>query len=125
MQRNKFRPRYLINLAKQMRNELTPEEELLWVRIRRRQLEGFRFRRQHTIGRYITDFCCPEIKLIIEIDGAVHSDSKKHDESRDEYLAALGYRTVRFHNEELTHHIENVITSIRCIALEIKSNNAP
>jgi very-short-patch-repair endonuclease len=83
--------------ARRMRQSLTGPEVGLWVRLRRRQLGGFRFRRQHPIGPYILDFYCPEARLAVEIDGAGHDhpDQVRHDLRRDEWLALKGIRTLR------------------------------
>ena len=62
----------LIERARQMRKEPTNAEALLWVRLRKRQLDGLKFRRQHIVQYFIVDFYCPRVKLVIEIDGPVH-----------------------------------------------------
>jgi very-short-patch-repair endonuclease len=83
--------------ARRLRRCLTGPEVGLWVRLRRRQLEGFRFRRQHPLGPYILDFYCPEARLAVEIDGSVHGhpDQIRHDARRDDWLAERGIRTLR------------------------------
>jgi len=96
-----------------LRNEATPQEILLWSRIRKEQL-GIKFRRQHSIGRYIVDFYCPEKKLIIELDGWQHREENNfgYDDERTEFLENLGYRVVRFWNNEVNKNMEGVILKI-------------
>jgi very-short-patch-repair endonuclease len=83
--------------ARRLRQSLTGPEVGLWVCLRRRQLGGFRFRRQHPVGPYILDFYCAEARLAVEIDGAAHAhpDQVRHDARRDEWLVARGIRTLR------------------------------
>ena len=76
---------------------MTGPEVGLWGHLRRRQLGGFRFRRQHPVGPYILDFYCPEARLAVEIDGSAHGhpDQIRHDATRNEWLWARGIRTLR------------------------------
>ena len=99
--------------ARQLRLEQTPAEALLWQYLRNRQLDGFKFRRQHPIDRFVVDFCCPERRLIIEVDGAVHQDQGAYDENRTAALQALGYRVVRYTNDQVELDIMNVLDSLR------------
>ena len=107
-------PPYIIGLCRRLRKEPTSAEELLWRCLKRKQLSGFKFRRQHAIHRYIADFCCPEARLIIDLDGSIHDDHDQvvYDRERDEYLAALGYRILRFRNSEVIDHTETVLRKI-------------
>jgi len=102
----------LVERARSMRSEMTNEETILWRALRRRQLGGFKFRRQHIIGAYIVDFYCPEEKLVIEVDGPVHETQKEYDQLRDEELLALGYQVVRFKNEEILDDLDMVLKKI-------------
>jgi very-short-patch-repair endonuclease len=97
--------------ARELRKELTPTERKLWVYLRGDNL-GVNFRRQHAIGNYITDFCSPKAKLIIELDGSQHLDQEEYDEERTKYFQSLGYRVIRFWNNQITNEIENVILVI-------------
>lgn len=97
--------------AIQLRKKSTPAERKLWSRIRDDQL-GFNFRRQHAIGNYIPDFVCIEKKLIIELDGSQHLEQQKYDEQRTKYLNSLGYKVIRFWNNEVTNNIDSVILAI-------------
>src|SRR3989344_2675303 len=93
-----------------LRNNQTPQEILLWLRLRREQL-GFKFRRQHSIGGYIADFYCPIKKLVIEIDGSQHfeKESKEYDNVRSNYFEGLVIKVLRFTNVEINTNINNVV----------------
>lgn len=82
----------------------------LWSRLRRQQIDGFRFRRQQPMGRYVVDFFCPEAKLIIEVDGGQHvTDSS----ARTRWLEGRGYRVIRFWNNDVLQNTDGVVTRIR------------
>ena len=97
--------------AIELRKELTPAERKLWSLIRNDQL-GVNFRRQHAIGKYITDFICIEKKLIIELDGSQHLEQEEYDEERTKYLNSLGYKVIRFWNNDVMNNIDGVILAI-------------
>jgi very-short-patch-repair endonuclease len=86
-----------------MRREPTLAEEKLWERLRDRQLLGLKFRRQVEIDGYIADFCCRELRLVVELDGKVHETQEQaaHDANRDAYLKTRGYVILRLPNEEV------------------------
>jgi len=94
-----------------LRKESTPAERKLWSRIRNDQL-GVTFRRQHAVGNYIPDFCSPKAKLIIELDGSQHLEQEKYDQERTKYLESLGYKVIRFWNNDVMNKIEEVILII-------------
>ena len=98
-----------------LRNNPTPAEEQLWYKLRGKRLEGFKFRRQHGIGRYIVDFFCPQIRLIIEIDGSIHEHEQVvvYDSLRAKEFEQSGFLVLRFSNEQVLHEIDQVIDSIR------------
>ena len=104
----------LWKFAKENRNNPTEAERLLWFYLSNKQL-GVRFRRQHIIGQYIADFVCLEKMLVIELDGGYHSLPEQliSDEQRTADLHELGYRVIRFTNEELFHRIDLVLTKIK------------
>lgn len=87
-----------------MRSEQTEAEQKLWTELRTRRLMGLKFRRQLPIGPYIVDFACPEHRLIVELDGAGHSDDRQasYDQSRTQDLSHLGWTVLRFWNNEVT-----------------------
>ena len=95
-----------------MRHEPTPAEAVLWEKMRHKRLLGFRFRRQHPIDRHVVDFYCPNARLVIEIDGPVHDSMKAEDEARQKHLEELGYRVIRFFNDEVLQITEDVLDRI-------------
>jgi very-short-patch-repair endonuclease len=99
--------------ARELRKNLTDAEARLWVRLRRRQLDGFRFRRQQPIGPYIVDFFCPAAKLIIEVDGGQHATDQQRDDQRTRWLEARGYRVIRFWNNDVLENTEGVLQTIQ------------
>ncbi len=101
-----------------LRTRETPAEAVLWRVLRDRQLSGLKFRRQHAIGPFVTDFCCSSCKLIVELDGAIHDHQGEQDQARTEYLQQLGYRMVRFRNEEVLHDIESIRARLLRFATE-------
>jgi very-short-patch-repair endonuclease len=82
---------------RELRRESTKTEQILWFQLRNSKL-GVKFKRQHSIGGYITDFYCQKYKLIIEIDGEIHNTpkAKEYDKVRDKYFRELGYKVLRF-----------------------------
>jgi len=96
--------------ARTMRRALTDAELKFWNAVRAHRLMGIGFRRQMPIPGYIVDFACPEHKLIIEVDGASHSfdPNIRRDAARDEKLALLGWQVIRFTNDEVYGHIDDV-----------------
>jgi len=101
------------HFARELRRNQTDSEKLLWSRLRNRQLEGRKFRRQQIIGPYIADFLCLEPKLIVELDGGQHVEQQDSDAARTAYLSAMGYQVLRFWNNEAISNIEAVLESIR------------
>ena len=103
----------LYERRKYLRNNSTPQEILLWTKIKDSQL-GYKFRRQHSIGGYIADFYCPEKRVVIELDGKSHftEEGKEYDEERSNHFSGLGIRVLRFTNKEINTDIENVISRI-------------
>ena len=89
----------------------TPAEHVLWRRLRNRQL-GYKFRRQHPIGRFIVDLTCAESKLAIEVDGDSHAEQVKYDAERTAWLAEQGVRVIRFSNRQVHRQIEAVLAAI-------------
>ena len=94
-----------------LRKESTPAERKLWSRIRNDQL-GITFRRQHAIGTYIPDFCCPKARVIIELDGSQHVHQQEYDRRRTEYLESRGYQVIRFWNHQVMNDIDGVLLAI-------------
>ena len=105
-----------------LRKKLTEAEIILWERLRNRQIEGVRFRRQHPIKNYVVDNFANELALSIEIDGGYHFErsQKFYDDDRTEILAAYGVTIIRFTNEQVTHSIDEVIDQIRKIIIALR-----
>ncbi|MBD9436873.1 endonuclease domain-containing protein [Pseudoxanthomonas sp. PXM03] len=93
--------------ARELRRDMTLAERRLWSVLKDRQLDGFRFRRQHPVGPYIADFACLEAGVIIEVDGGQHMDAAS-DRTRDAFLHGEGFRTLRFWNNEVMANLEGV-----------------
>ena len=100
------------DLARKLRQKPTPAERKLWAYLRRDQLNGVNFRRQHAIGNYIVDFCSPKHKLIIELDGSQHLEQKEYDAERSAYFGSRGYRVMRFWNNAVMNDMEGVLRAI-------------
>ena len=117
----KYNLKYVIQIAKKLRQNMTDSEKVLWSKIRKKQLNGLRFRRQHPIGRYIADFYCNELKLIVELDGNVHEKRKEYDENRNRFLEAGGYTVLRICNDEIENSIDDVLEKIKKYSNDILS----
>lgn len=100
------------NLSRILRKDATDAERKLWMQLRRRQVGGRRFRRQHPLGPYIVDFVCLEVKLIVEIDGGQHADAVATDAQRTQWLEQRGFRVVRYWNNEVLGNTEAVLERI-------------
>lgn len=98
--------------AKELRKNLTPAEEKLWVHLRGHRMGNVHFRRQHAIGNYIVDFCAPSNKLVIELDGSQHLEQEEYDKERTAFLNSKGYKVLRFWNNAVMNDIERVLTVI-------------
>ena len=107
-----LKKRNKITIAKKLRISSTDTEKYLWKYLRGKQLTGFKFRRQHTIGRYIVDFVNLERRIIIELDGGQHLENKK-DKLRDKWLKERGYDVLRFWDNEVLTNVEGVLEVIK------------
>jgi very-short-patch-repair endonuclease len=101
-------------LRNQLRKNQTDAEQLLWSKLRNKQMNGLKFFRQFGIDRYITDFYCPKLKLAIEIDGGGHftDEGIQYDAVREGLFSSLGIKTTRFSNSEVLNELENVLEKI-------------
>lgn len=101
--------------ARALRRRETSAESRLWHSLRNRQLARWKFRRQHSIDRFIVDFVTLDGKLIVEIDGATHSTDEElaHDKERTRILESLGFRVVRVTNTDVYGNLEGVLEMIR------------
>jgi ribonuclease H len=116
----------LKNNAIHNRQYATEAERLLWHYLKEKKI-GYKFRRQHIVGEYITDFINLKHKLIIEIDGKYHQEAEQviKDTQRTQYLEQKGYTVIRFTNEEVFNHMEDVINKIKGTIMAIDSHNTP
>ena len=98
-----------------LRSNQTDVEKLLWSHLRNKQFYGIKFYRQYSIGKYILDFYCPELRFAIELDGGQHAeeDNKRNDNIRSEYLRAQGIKVIRFWNNDVMKNIEGVLYEIK------------
>ncbi|PLX30565.1 MAG: hypothetical protein C0600_07990 [Ignavibacteria bacterium] len=112
---------HAVKRARNLRSEMTDAERLLWKRIRKEQIAGFKFLRQYPIfynvmgheSFFIADFCCPRCRLVIEVDGPIHELQMERDTERDRILSLAGYTTLRITNEEIQNHIGTALRRIR------------
>ena len=97
-----------------LRNHMTEHEIILWSRLKNRQIKGYKFRRQYSVGPYILDFYCPIKKLAIEVDGCDHytPGGQAYDQDRAEYLSNFDIRILRFSNEEVRKKVGYVLCTI-------------
>jgi very-short-patch-repair endonuclease len=102
----------IIAAARRLRQNLTPAETMLWEALKNRQLKGWKFRVQHPGESFIVDFYCPQHRLVIELDGAVHNQQADYDAARTERLHHLGYRVIRFRNQEVISDLSGVLEQI-------------
>jgi very-short-patch-repair endonuclease len=101
-------------LRKNLRKNSTNPEQKLWQKIRNQQL-GIKFRRQQGIGRYIVDFYCAELNLVIEVDGDSHftDDAIEYDLERNEFMKGLGIRILRFTNDQINQSLDEVLEILK------------
>lgn len=101
--------------ARRLRNTTTEAENILWEHLSKKKLNNYRFRRQHPVGNFITDFYCHKAKLVIEVDGQYHfnDDQIQRDKNRTHELNILGVQVIRFKNDQVRYNIEEVLSEIR------------
>jgi very-short-patch-repair endonuclease len=115
--KNLFNRKSLKLFRSSHRNNSTSAEAVLWDMLKSKNINGRKFRRQHSIGNYIVDFCCTSEKLVIELDGNPHGEYHKieKDIKRDQYLESLGFSILRFENRLVFQEPEFVKNEIRKI----------
>jgi very-short-patch-repair endonuclease len=108
--------------ARQLRNDMTPHEQMVWRKIRAKQIYDMQFYRQKPIGTFIIDFYAKRIRLAIEIDGGQHytDEGRARDIERDDYLHSLGITVLRFGNHEVYGHLDEVLEKIASTVLDLK-----
>ncbi|MCF7846445.1 MAG: endonuclease domain-containing protein [Candidatus Peribacteraceae bacterium] len=101
--------------SQELRRNQTEAESLLWSFLRRKQLDGFQWYRQKPLGNCIVDFYCPKRNLVVEADGAQHStaEGREYDEERDAELKELGFKILRFSNQEILNNTKKVLDIIK------------
>ena len=107
--------KYLEKYRKELRNNPTKAESMLWKAVQKKQLEDRKFRRQHSLGNYIVDFYCPKEKLIVELDGELHDNfiNKENNLKRNNYLQAKGFKILRFVNYLVFEQLDMVMDAIK------------
>jgi very-short-patch-repair endonuclease len=108
----------MLERAKMLRREMTPQERILWRHVRDRRLEGAKIRRQMWLAGFVADFACPEARLVVEADGSQHADRAGYDAARAAAFARLGWRTLRFWNNEIDKNLDEVLTAIRAALMD-------
>ncbi|MEK7669043.1 MAG: DUF559 domain-containing protein [Patescibacteria group bacterium] len=97
----------------ELRKNQTEAENILWLKIRNRQINNLKFYRQYSVGPYILDFFCPQIRLSIELDGEQHKDTVIYDKERENFLKDKDIITIRFWNKEVLDSTEKVLNTIK------------
>ncbi|MBW4642032.1 MAG: endonuclease domain-containing protein [Goleter apudmare HA4340-LM2] len=110
-----------------LRNDSTPAETKIWAKLRGRQVENCKFRRQYSIGAFVVDFYVPELKLAIEIDGDSHfqPDAIEYDKERQLFLATKGICVVRFTNEQVYQQLDEVVEAIAQTIYQLRQSTPP
>ncbi|MBN1819790.1 MAG: endonuclease domain-containing protein [Prolixibacteraceae bacterium] len=118
---------HIFEKAKLLRKNMTRAEEKLWEQLREKKLLGLRFRPQHPIDIFITDFYCHPARLVIEVDGGIHKsmEQKEYDLGREGELENWGIKVIRFTNEEIENNIKQVLKKIEQICKERLSELSP
>ena len=99
-------------VARRLRRHQTDAEGCLWFKLRDRRLGGWKFRRQMSLNGFIVDFCCPDAKLVIELDGGQHADQQAQDTRRTKNLETSGYLVLRFWNNDVLQNLDGVLEEI-------------
>lgn len=104
----------LNELRRKLRNTATKAEILLWLRVKQRGVLGYKFRRQHSVGRYILDLYCPKLKLAVELDGSHHfePENRANDRGRDRWLEAVGIAVIRYTNDDVVRNLDGVMEDL-------------
>ncbi|MDE2854012.1 MAG: DUF559 domain-containing protein [Chloroflexota bacterium] len=112
--------------ARNMRKQPTLAERVLWKKLRNKQVKGYRFRRQHTIDRFIVDFYCRQARLVIEVDGAVHGTTEaiEYDHGRQVFLENRGLNVLRFSNAQVINDLDAVLQCIEDYLSRYQAENA-
>jgi very-short-patch-repair endonuclease len=101
-----------IDTARRLRRDQTDAERMLWFRLRDRRLEGWKFRRQAPVDRFVVDFICADAKLVVELDGGQHAVRPEKDAQRTAILESIGYLVLRFWNNDVLANTDGVVETI-------------
>jgi len=104
-------------IRRDLRHNMTPSEARMWKALKSKNIEGVVFRRQFSVGPYVLDFYCPQLKLCIEVDGGVHDsyEAYRKDCLRTKYLNRLGIEVVRYKNRELLVGLDQIVAELKSI----------
>ena len=110
-----------------LRSNMPKAEAVIWLKLKGKQMLGYRFRRQYSVDRYIIDFYCPELMLAVEIDGDSHYQigSEDSDKHRQAFIESFGIQFLRSTNEDVFKNLERVIETVRKTALEMQDRVDP
>jgi very-short-patch-repair endonuclease len=113
--------------ADKLRKNQTGVEKVLWKRLKGNRFENLRFRRQHPIAKFIVDFYCHELLLVVELDGSIHNKEEvaERDEGREIELKKLGLTILRFTNDQVIHNMDKILNKIRKVKNERQTNASP
>ena len=109
-----YNDKILESRRRDLRVKQTEAEKILWQKLRNRQINGFKFFRQCSIGKYIADFYCSELRLVIELDGSQHyeENSLEYDKIREEFMKSLDIKTIRFSNLDVFKSLDEVMERV-------------
>lgn len=118
-----FNRRAMKERRQMLRRNMSEAERILWSKLRRKQVNELRFRRQYSVSAFVLDFYCPEIRLDVEVDGDSHNRiaAREYDHDRDEQLKSLEITLLRFTNEEVNNRLEYVVHRIKETAASLKA----
>ncbi|MCL4507291.1 MAG: DUF559 domain-containing protein [Chloroflexi bacterium] len=104
--------------ARELRRNMTISEHMIWEAVRRNNIDGLHFRRQHVIVGFIVDFYCHAARLVVEIDGPIHEQQRDHDAERSQIFQSLGLQVIRFTNDDVQYNLLEVLRKIRAVCRE-------
>jgi very-short-patch-repair endonuclease len=108
--------------AKELRKKSTISEVILWDELKNKKFYGYKFNRQKILlNKYIVDFYCPKIKLIIEIDGKTHENKYMYDKKREEEIKSKNYNIIRFRDIDINNNIEGVLDGLKYFVEKLKA----
>ncbi len=109
-----YNEKILESRRRDLRVKQTEAEKILWQKLRNRQINGFKFFRQCSIGKYIADFYCSELRLVIELDGSHHYEENvfEYDKIREEFMKSLDIQTIRFNNLDVFKRVDEVMERV-------------